>query len=326
MTCSIEGSLLSWSFDEFEIEDEYYNYIYLDPRKPGKYHYGDMMVCFLYEPFYVGKGKGKRMYHHIYYAKKETQPPRDNEFKSRKIKKILNLGLEPFILKLNENSSDKFVKSQEIEFISSIGRSNKGKGPLTNLSDGGEGQTNFLVSSETRNKIGLIVKQQWASGERIATPAYKETAANNFRNYSKSLKGKCAEEIYGEDRGKLYREHFRGEKNPFYGKKHSDEMKMFLSLQKKEEHKNGVYDYAGAMNPASKQVEILLDGMFITKCDTGKDTSKYLNNHYKFPTSKYYLLMRGENIQWNNKNYTIKLISGRLYKCEITTLKDINHK
>jgi len=38
--------------------DIYYNYIYLDPRKPGKYNYNHM--CYLYEPIYVGKGKNNR--------------------------------------------------------------------------------------------------------------------------------------------------------------------------------------------------------------------------------------------------------------------------
>ena len=37
--------------------DIYYNYVYLDPRKPGRYIYDDINVSFLYEPYYVGKGK-----------------------------------------------------------------------------------------------------------------------------------------------------------------------------------------------------------------------------------------------------------------------------
>ena len=39
------------------MEDLYYTYIYLDPRKPGNYYYSGLTVCFLFEPFYVGKGK-----------------------------------------------------------------------------------------------------------------------------------------------------------------------------------------------------------------------------------------------------------------------------
>ena len=36
------------------MEKKYYVYIYIDPRKPGKFKYGEYE--FDYEPFYIGKG------------------------------------------------------------------------------------------------------------------------------------------------------------------------------------------------------------------------------------------------------------------------------
>ncbi len=44
-----------------ESMNNFYTYIYLDPRKPGTFIY-DNMFEFEYEPFYVGKGKGNRIY------------------------------------------------------------------------------------------------------------------------------------------------------------------------------------------------------------------------------------------------------------------------
>jgi len=43
----------------------YYNYILLDPRKPGQYVYKGLNFSLLYEPFYIGKGKLRRKYQHI---------------------------------------------------------------------------------------------------------------------------------------------------------------------------------------------------------------------------------------------------------------------
>jgi hypothetical protein len=43
--------------------NKYYVYLYLDPRKEGKFKYGDYE--FDYEPFYVGKGHGNRLFEHL---------------------------------------------------------------------------------------------------------------------------------------------------------------------------------------------------------------------------------------------------------------------
>jgi hypothetical protein len=56
--------------------NNFYTYIYLDPRKPGNFKYGKYE--FNYEPFYVGKGYNERCYIHL--------KCKDDYFKTRKIK------------------------------------------------------------------------------------------------------------------------------------------------------------------------------------------------------------------------------------------------
>ena len=46
----------------------FYVYIYLDPRKRGKYIYEEFK--FNYEPFYVGKGKGDQIKSHLNESRK----------------------------------------------------------------------------------------------------------------------------------------------------------------------------------------------------------------------------------------------------------------
>ena len=42
---------------------DFYVYVYLDPRKPGSFNYGKLEFDF--EPIYIGKGHGERMYNHL---------------------------------------------------------------------------------------------------------------------------------------------------------------------------------------------------------------------------------------------------------------------
>jgi hypothetical protein len=122
--------------------NNYYVYIYLDPRKSGEYVYGDYK--FDYEPFYVGKGKENRYLEHL-------RPSRLNRgvnlIKENKLKKILSLGLTPIIVKIKEALTQEDSLLFEKELIEIIGRITKKSGPLTNMSDGGDGNSRVVSDS-----------------------------------------------------------------------------------------------------------------------------------------------------------------------------------
>ena len=44
---------------------KFYNYVYVDLLNEGKFIYKNIPFCFLYKPFYVGKGTGDRYKQHI---------------------------------------------------------------------------------------------------------------------------------------------------------------------------------------------------------------------------------------------------------------------
>jgi hypothetical protein len=122
-------------------ELKHYVYIYLDPRKPGKFEYFDqgIGISFDYEPFYIGEGKGNRIYQHLTESRDDNFENKigNNKYKIRKIRKIWKHNLKPIIYKIFEfeNEQDALNIERTLGFL--IGRYNLNEGPLTNIIDCG---------------------------------------------------------------------------------------------------------------------------------------------------------------------------------------------
>lgn len=180
---------------------KYYVYIFTDPRKPGIFTYGDFTLY--YEPFYVGKGCGVRIKQHLSNSSLNAEY---NKIKNKKLKRILKQGFNPldYCILVYKNLTEKEALQNEESVINTIGRIDLKKGPLSNLTNGGEG----------------------------------------FAGIQSQLKGKTYEEIHGPEKAEFLKKEkskrFAGNKNPMFGKSAnkgkpmSDDTKRRLSDVKKQ--------------------------------------------------------------------------------------------
>lgn len=190
----------------------FYIYAYLDPRKNGIYEYGNLKLDF--EPFYIGKGKGDRLYKHLRKCKLSK-----NTFKNNKIKSILESNLKPIIVKLYENESEQFIFNKEIELINKIGRVNIKNGPLCNLTEGGEGSTGYVPTIESK------IKNSNSNKNRVFSKEHRDKLSEKAKRKRKPLS------ITHKNKLKVLSS---GESNGFYNKKHSDNIKKQISIKLKD--------------------------------------------------------------------------------------------
>lgn len=134
----------------------FYVYVYLDPTKPGLWKAGHYK--FQFEPFYVGKGHGKRSTGHLRTVLKGKTCSR-NPHKSRRIAKIIrDSGKEPIIRLLQMRLTEEEALDLEAYIILKLGRRCLGTGPLTNRTDGGVAFCGRVISKKERKKMSEVVK------------------------------------------------------------------------------------------------------------------------------------------------------------------------
>ena len=139
-------------------------------------------------PYYIGKGKGRRVYNK---GKKDIKPPKD---KSR-------------IIFLKQNLTEEEAFRHEVYMIAVFGRKDLGTGILHNKTNGGDG-----VSGTIPWNKGMVE----CFSEKTIKQMGESRKGEKNHNYGKVFSSETREKMS---------ENQKGEKNNFYGKIHSDETK-----------------------------------------------------------------------------------------------------
>lgn len=135
------------------MNNRFYIYVYLDPRKQGKFVYGEYE--FDYEPFYVGKGQRFRKNYHLTPKSLAIKHPKNSI-----IKKLLSIDLKPIVLTLINNLTDDEANDFERQIINIIGRKDLKLGPLRNLIDGGGSIPNRKITKKALEILQLAGKKR----------------------------------------------------------------------------------------------------------------------------------------------------------------------
>jgi len=176
----------------------YYTYAYLREDKT---------------PYYIGKGKGDR----IYSTNRIIKPPKD---KSR-------------IIFLKKNLTEEEAFRHEIYMIDVFGRKDLGTGILYNMTDGGEGSSGWVPSEETRKK--LSERQKGEKNHNYGKTASEETkikmsVSRKGKTHSEESKIKMSE----AHKGKIISEESKKRMSVANkGKILSEETKIKMSAAKK---------------------------------------------------------------------------------------------
>jgi hypothetical protein len=153
-------------------------------------------------PYYIGKGKGRRIY---VKRKGGINAPKD---KSR-------------IIFLKQNLTEEEAFRHEKYMIVVFGRIDLGTGILYNRTDGGDGCSGFTHSPETREKQSAIKKG------KIFSPEHRKKISDSLKGKRHSLESRA--KMSAAKKGKIPSLEHRaklskansGKNNPMYGRTHS---------------------------------------------------------------------------------------------------------
>jgi hypothetical protein len=184
-------------------------------------HYPDGKI------FYVGKGKGNRMYDH---ATDSRSNKCRNKHLQGTIRKIEKAREKVVYKKIAVNLAEAEAHRMEIELIAFYGKRVDASGILVNLSDGGEGTSGYRHTEEAKRKVSAAHKGNTYRRGKKMTPEQCQQMSEARKGKPGNRKGKPASE---ETRMKLRAWRVMQESSAMKGKHHSEETKAKISEAKK---------------------------------------------------------------------------------------------
>ena len=249
----------------------YYVYVYFNPLKSS-----DMHTCG-FEPFYVGKGKKDRMRHHLFESNLKGDT---NKHKANTIRKILSVNLIPHIEIIQDNLSEAEAFNLERSLILQFGRADKHLGPLTNLTDGGEGASGKIFSPEYRKKLSnaaKLVKRSDASKAKLSKALSGRKQSDE--HIAKRAAARTGSKLSDESKHKISEAQQKI--------RQTDEWKAKASeSQRGKKHSKDHIDKSIISNPNTRSVEIF-GIQYISRNQALKATGLTPNKLEKEPSFKY---------------------------------------
>jgi len=155
-----------------------------------------------YEPFYIGIGTKDNKFTTIKteYARSYSKCERNDIWNKIVSKSDYKVEI------LLESNDYNFIKQKEIEFIKLYGRKNLNKGSLANLTDGGDGTINIVVTDETKKRISQKLKgnKPWNTGTKGIKP-------KNSGSFKKGMTAHNKTELSLEDKLEIRRLYYSKE-------------------------------------------------------------------------------------------------------------------
>ena len=203
--------------------NEYYTYAYLREDRT---------------PYYIGKGKGNRLYKR---SSRVFAPPKD---KSR-------------IIFLKKSLTEQEAFRHEIYMIAVFGRKDLGTGILHNMTNGGDGISGAIRSDETKRKIGEANKGRTPSKETRRKMSEAGKGEKNH-NYGKSLSEETKRKMSETKKGKIFSEEHKIKLSEAHkGNTLSEEIRKKMSVAHKgknrsEEHRRNLSEANKGKNKGKK--------------------------------------------------------------------------
>lgn len=188
-------------------------------------------------PYYIGKGRDRRISDNRRRARMPTDPSR--------------------IVKLHENLSEPEAFQKEKELIAFYGRKDLGTGILRNLTDGGEGSSNLNPETIEKKRLAQTGKKHSEAtrkkisesnkGKVFPLEARKRMVETRRKNGGYKLSEESRRKISEANKGRVKSVEERqkisernklrvGDKNHMYGKKRPEEWKKAQSIRIKQWH------------------------------------------------------------------------------------------